>query len=501
MTTPLLGLDELSETQASKYLTHNTALRQLEGWLIRIKDRDLATPPGSPAEGDTYLVAASGTGAWSGQDGKLAVYISGAWSFLAPFEGLSLWVNDEDTRITYDGAAWLQEGGLLEMPKNAQSSNYSVLTSDRGKVIVVDTSAGNVTVTLPAAATAGDGFAVAVYKDHASNVLTIDGDGAETINGAATLDLEDYGDSRILVCDGASWRSVGGGGGVDYPLLDNEDLFANNSDQTKILKFALSGLTTATARTATWPDKSGTVAMIDDVTGGGNASTELDEDSGTTTGLTWGFKAGNLRIGNVIHAVSAGTIALTASSTCYVELDPSDQTVKHNTTGFTAGRIPLRQVTTDASSQTVSTDKRAWLNGGMVIYGEGLTENLGCADKVLSRAELKDYAETRTAPSSSSGSLTLDLENGNVFETTLTENITSLTISNPPASGKAGAFTWIVKQDGTGSRTVSWPGSVKWAGGSAPTLTTDANAVDVLTFLTTDAGTTWWGFAAGLNLS
>jgi hypothetical protein len=228
---------------------------------------------------------------------------------------------------------------------------------------------------------------------------------------------------------------------------------------------------------------------------------DLDQDPDTTTGLTWGWKAGRLRVGATVYAISADTIALTASATNYLELDPSDQTVKVNQSGFTAGRIPLREVTTDGSSQTGSSDKRAWLQGRQVTYDEGLVDDLDCADQVLSQPEIKDYAETRTAPSSSSGAITLDLQNGNVFQTTLTENITSLTIDNPPASGKAGSFTWIVKQDGTGSRTIAWPAAVKWAGGSAPTLSTAADAVDVLTFLTTDAGTTWYGFAAGLDLS
>jgi hypothetical protein len=120
------------------------------------------------------------------------------------------------------------------------------------------------------------------------------------------------------------------------------------------------------------------------------------------------------------------------------------------------------------------------------------------AGQVLSDHEFKDIAETRTTPSSSSGTLTLDLENGHNFEVTLTENVTTLTISNPPASGKAGAFTLILKQDATGGRTVTWPASMKWAGGTAPTLSTDANAVDILTFITTDAGTTWYSGVFGL---
>lgn len=65
------------------------------------------------------------------------------------------------------------------------------------------------------------------------------------------------------------------------------------------------------------------------------------------------------------------------------------------------------------------------------------------------------------------------------------------------ASGLASGMVLILTQDGTGSRTVTWPGSVVWPGGSAPTLSTAAASVDVLTFLSVDGGTTWFGFLTG----
>ena len=123
------------------------------------------------------------------------------------------------------------------------------------------------------------------------------------------------------------------------------------------------------------------------------------------------------------------------------------------------------------------------------------------AGVVAADLEFKDYAETRTTPSSSAGTLTLDIENGNIFEVTLTENVTTLNINNPPASGKAGSFTLILKQDGTGGYTVTWPAAVKWAGGTAPTLSSGPNDIDIITFLTTDAGTAWYGMTAGLDFS
>lgn len=94
---------------------------------------------------------------------------------------------------------------------------------------------------------------------------------------------------------------------------------------------------------------------------------------------------------------------------------------------------------------------------------------------------------------------TLNLANANVFNITLVGN-TTFAFSGA-TSGKACAISLYLKQDGTGSRTVAWPASVKWAGGTAPTLTTTANAQDILVFETLNGGTTWFGSLVGANFS
>ncbi len=82
-------------------------------------------------------------------------------------------------------------------------------------------------------------------------------------------------------------------------------------------------------------------------------------DSATTTGLTWGYTAGSVRFDNAVTAVAAGTVSLTDNATNYIEVD-SAGSVSRNTTAFTAGRIPIRQIVTLAGVQTTSTDKRSW---------------------------------------------------------------------------------------------------------------------------------------------
>lgn len=140
-------------------------------------------------------------------------------------------------------------------------------------------------------------------------------------------------------------------------------------------------------------------------------------------------------------------------------------------------------------------DTTPTIGGNTTIEG-----SLSMGDNEVIRPKIKDYGETVSAHGNTSTAETVDLENGNVHTATLDANC-AFTFSNPPASGTAGSFTLILTQDTTGSRTVTWPASVDWAGGTAPTLSTGANDVDVLTFLTTDGGTTWLGFSAGLDMS
>jgi len=126
--------------------------------------------------------------------------------------------------------------------------------------------------------------------------------------------------------------------------------------------------------------------------------------------------------------------------------------------------------------------------GGYINFG----------DELAIRPLIKDYAESYTA-TSGTGTVDLDLTDGNVFQHTANGGNVTFTFSNPPASGNAGSFTlkWI--QDSS-DRTISWPGTVDWAGGSAPDVTSGSAKVDVYTFFTVDGGTIWYGFQAGADL-
>ena len=143
--------------------------------------------------------------------------------------------------------------------------------------------------------------------------------------------------------------------------------------------------------------------------------------------------------------------------------------------------------------------KRRFLKKGILAL------MIGAAAAILSktpfvRAErwhIKDYGEAVSVLGDLGGGTDdINLESGNVVTATVSTGEQTFTFSNPPASGTAGSFTLILTNGG--SQTVNWPASVDWGRGNAPTLT--ASGVDVLCFITTDGGTTWLGFAAGLDV-
>jgi hypothetical protein len=80
----------------------------------------------------------------------------------------------------------------------------------------------------------------------------------------------------------------------------------------------------------------------------------------TCAGLTWGYYGGRILVDGVLTTVSNGTVALTASSTNYVEITRAG-VVSANTSAFTAGSVPLYTCVTDGSSVTSYTDERCWV--------------------------------------------------------------------------------------------------------------------------------------------
>lgn len=124
------------------------------------------------------------------------------------------------------------------------------------------------------------------------------------------------------------------------------------------------------------------------------------------------------------------------------------------------------------------------------VYRLDVAGDVGINGNYLVNPNLKSYTEHKVINDSATGTVTLDLSASNVFQSTLTGNITFV-FTNPPANTKVFSFTIITVQDATGGRTITWPASKKFSGGLAPPATTTANAVDIWSVMTYDGGASY----------
>lgn len=123
-------------------------------------------------------------------------------------------------------------------------------------------------------------------------------------------------------------------------------------------------------------------------------------------------------------------------------------------------------------------------------------------EAVKNNFKLSRYAEVTTEATSVSTVLTLDLNNGNVFKTTLFENLSDISFTNlNPDNTMTTTVSLKITQDAASARTITWPDNVNWSGGTAPTMTATLSAYDRYIFVTDDGGTTWDGSVVGQDFS
>lgn len=188
MTTRVLGLQEITESQQGKFRTHNTALHQIDSILGSVLSRSNGGPPSSPSEGDAYIVD-SASGDWSSATvGDLAVYYedaagAAAWVFTTPATGPTPYVENESIYVQWTGSGWQPVGAVAEIV--SVSASKTLTASDMQTINRVTDTA---TITVPADSTEDlvVGFLVTVRRATA-NAVTISSEGGVTINGSTTL--------------------------------------------------------------------------------------------------------------------------------------------------------------------------------------------------------------------------------------------------------------------------------------------------------------------------
>lgn len=105
------------------------------------------------------------------------------------------------------------------------------------------------------------------------------------------------------------------------------------------------------------PSQASKEATANELFNAGSPAALFGRRASTCTGLTWGYYGGRLSVAGVSTLINNGTLALSASSTNYIEATTAG-VVSKNTTAFTGGSIPLYTATTSASAVTAYTDYR-----------------------------------------------------------------------------------------------------------------------------------------------
>ena len=195
------------------------------------------------------------------------------------------------------------------------------------------------------------------------------------------------------------------------------------------------------------------------------------------------------------------TAASSASGGQEFEVNESGSTKKVTGTQlstFIRGNVTLGDLSVTASAAELNYNDITTL--GTSEASKTVTADANGDVNLSEELKAKSYNETYAAVTSSGASTTVNCETGNAFSHTLTE-ATTFSFSNPPASGTAYSMSIEIIQDsGASGYAITWPTSVDWPSGTAPTLTATASAKDVFVFYTRDGGTNWYGFTAGQAL-
>lgn len=235
-------------------------------------------------------------------------------------------------------------------------------------------------------------------------------------------------------------------------------------------------------------DDQGTVTDLSSGGGGGGGQTD------TVTGAN-----GITNTGDNVNAVLSPTYGTGANEFCQgndSRLNDARTPTAHATTHVTGGSDKIRDAT--ASQDGLATSTQITKLDGIPINSSGqLTGALDANSQNLNNVKNASFISNDAGNSSTA--LTIDWNNGAVQKVTLTDNCT-FSFTDPPAGMHR--VQLAIVQDGTGSRTAVWPGTVRWGNGNvAPALSSAAGSVDIVTFLVDTAevvktGAKYYGLGA-----
>jgi hypothetical protein len=295
--------------------------------------------------------------------------------------------------------------------------------------------------------------------------------------------------------------SPGGAAVLEVPAIEKPYIVKNGSNQQVTIKVSgQTGVAIPTGKTAiVYNNGTDVVGAIDyipslvlgaalPVASGGTGITSFGTGVATALGVNTGSAGAFVVNGGALGTPSSGT--LTNATGLPIATGVSGLGSNVATFLATPSSSNLASALTDETGTGL-----AVFNANPTLAGATMSGELACADQIVSRPTLKDYAIEGSAVGNTGATRTLDLNDANFFSATLDQACT-FTFSDPPASGDFGCF--VLELTNGGAFAITWPAAVDWPDGTAPTLT--ASGVDQLVFTTRDAGTTWFGFVAGLDI-
>lgn len=356
------------------------------------------------------------------------------------------------------------------------------------------------------------GTSATIARTDASNTFT----GHQTIEGVTSTGATGTGKIVFDTSPTLSNPTVG-----TQSTTDNSTLAASTAYVTTAISNAVAGINPAVAvqvATTAAGDTSGLtyvhVAGIGDTfTGAINTAITIDgrtlilgdrvlikNDTQTTGGVSAGVFNG------VYLVTQIQTVAVAPILTRALDYDtPSDI---NNT-----GAIPVVLGTANANTSWILTSSISAVGTGtnVLTYASfslapstivTLTGSQTLTNKILTTPTITKPVLNATNPTAQTyspagaGTATLDLSLANQHYITMPAGNITIALSNDTNNQ---VFYVSILQDGTGSRTVTWFTTIRWAGGTVPTLTTTASKRDAFIFVRTGSGT-YDGFVVGQNI-
>ena len=243
-----------------------------------------------------------------------------------------------------------------------------------------------------------------------------------------------------------------------------------------------------------------------DLTGGTGIS--IDSETNTGSGAYSSTITCNLEGTELASTGETGTakfLRVDGDGTCSWQVPPDTNTTYSGGTNLTLAGTTfnvddafLKNNADDTTSGTVTMANLIVGDAGNIGSASDTDAIAIASDGEVTLSQRTTFSKAVKTPLKSNtdaSTITFDLDEASTHTVTLGDNRT-LAISNEDAGQK---FIINLVQDGTGSRTVTWFSTIKWAGGSAPTLTTTANKADSFGFLCTGTDA-YYGFVIGQNI-